>query len=267
MDSNRSSLSEQRDEVLLIESMYPEEFKWVSGMDIDDYEKEIIRNSQPISFQIRISNLFTLNITLPDSYPEESIPEVFLDCDNTVSRQVRVRLRQEVKRVLENLERGIPILDLLIQEVSLLLPEEDSEKLEPVENCGPSPSPKPVKITRAVIWSHHIASSLKRRDILNWSRELGLGGFSRPGWPGAVVIEGEEADVREFEARLKALQWAALQVRGEEHGTERLFAGEHNGVVEVETIGEVVSGLRGCQAGLQEGERLAAWFLGEMKIK
>ena len=162
---------------------------------------------------------------------------------------------------------GIPVLDLLIQEVSSLLLDEDSEKREPVENRGPYPSPEPVKITRAVIWSHHIASSLKRRDILNWSRELNLGGFSRPGWPGTVVIEGEEADVHEFETKLKALQWAALQVRGEENGMERLFAGDHKGVVEVETIGEVVSGLRGCQAGLQEGERLVEWFLGEMKIK
>ena len=40
---NHHDLSEQRDEVLLIQSMYPEEFEWVSGMDLDDeaYNNEV----------------------------------------------------------------------------------------------------------------------------------------------------------------------------------------------------------------------------------
>ena len=48
MDNNRNSLPEQRDEVLFIQSMYPEEFKWVSGMDIDDHEKEVSSQASPV---------------------------------------------------------------------------------------------------------------------------------------------------------------------------------------------------------------------------
>lgn len=42
-------------------------------------------------------------------------------------------------------------------------------------------------------------------------------------YPGLIVVEGEESDVEEFTARIKALQWKALQIRCEE-------VDEHQGV-------------------------------------
>ncbi|KAK3061072.1 hypothetical protein LTS18_007082, partial [Coniosporium uncinatum] len=72
------------------------------------------------------------------------------------------------------------------------------------------------RIKRVVIWSHHLLATSKRRDILTWSKELHLSGFSRPGYPGAVFVEGEVESVDEFVRRLKALRWQALQVRAEE---------------------------------------------------
>lgn len=42
------------------------------------------------------------------------------------------------------------------------------------------------------------------------------GGYSKPGFPGVIVCEGAEDDVREYVARIRALQWQAMQVRHEE---------------------------------------------------
>lgn len=54
---------------------------------------------------------------------------------------------------------------------------------------------------------HHIASLHKRKCIVGWARELRLGGYSKPGWPGVVVVEGEAADAEEFVQRVRSLQW------------------------------------------------------------
>ena len=37
---------------------------------------------------------------------------------------------------------------------------------------------------RAAVWSHHIKSEEKRKHIVNWARDLGLRGLSKPGFPG-----------------------------------------------------------------------------------
>lgn len=71
-------------------------------------------------------------------------------------------------------------------------------------------------ILRAVIWFHHIKSQTKRKLILQWGREFDLSGFSKPGAPGVVLIEGRAGDVREHIARVRSLQWQAMQVRAEE---------------------------------------------------
>jgi hypothetical protein len=42
------------------------------------------------------------------------------------------------------------------------------------------------------------------------------GGYSKPGFPGVIICEGAEDDVREYVARIRALQWQAMQVRHEE---------------------------------------------------
>jgi hypothetical protein len=71
-------------------------------------------------------------------------------------------------------------------------------------------------VLRVVIWFHHIKSTSKRKRIVEWARELGCSGFSKPGFPGIVIVEGSAGDVTEFVARVRALQWQAMQVRAEQ---------------------------------------------------
>ncbi len=55
--------------------------------------------------------------------------------------------------------------------------------------------------TRIWIYSHHIYNKIKRKNILEWARELNLSGFSMPGKPGIVCVEGLQSACNEFWAR------------------------------------------------------------------
>eukprot|EP00039_Didymoeca_costata_P012799 m.186058 g.186058 ORF g.186058 m.186058 type:complete len:154 (+) comp15586_c0_seq7:518-979(+) len=69
---------------------------------------------------------------------------------------------------------------------------------------------------RRLIWSHHIKSTTKRKHIRDWSGELELGGYAKTGYPGIIIVEGDERNCIEFCRRLKNLRWKALLVKGEE---------------------------------------------------
>eukprot|EP00752_Nemacystus_decipiens_P011745 g10422.t1 len=73
-----------------------------------------------------------------------------------------------------------------------------------------------VFIGRRLIYSHHIIATQKRTGIVKAARELGLGGFSKVGWPGVIVVEGEESNCEDFVSTLRGWRWKHLAVRGEE---------------------------------------------------
>lgn len=60
--------------------------------------------------------------------------------------------------------------------------------------------------TRLWIYSHHIYNKSKRKNILDWAKELQLTGFSMPGKPGVVCVEGLQAACEEFWARCVTLR-------------------------------------------------------------
>ena len=60
----------------------------------------------------------------------------------------------------------------------------------------------------------------KRKPIVEWARELDLNGFSMPGKPGIVCVEGLESSVDEFWTRLRKLNWKRLAVKERETLTD-----------------------------------------------
>lgn len=64
-----------------------------------------------------------------------------------------------------------------------------------------SVQPVDLIVTRLWIYSHHIYSKWKRKNILEWTRELSLSGFSMPGKPGVVCVEGPQSACEEFWSR------------------------------------------------------------------
>ncbi|KAJ3590759.1 hypothetical protein NHX12_008708 [Muraenolepis orangiensis] len=71
--------------------------------------------------------------------------------------------------------------------------------------------------SRLWIYSHHIYNKSKRKNILEWSKELGLSGFSMPGKPGIVCVEGPRGACEEF--WVKVLTWKKIAIRHREDVT------------------------------------------------
>ncbi|XP_058517711.1 RWD domain-containing protein 2B [Ochotona princeps] len=71
-------------------------------------------------------------------------------------------------------------------------------------------------LTRLWIYSHHIYNKYKRKNILEWAKELSLSGFSMPGKPGVVCVEGSQSACEEFWSRLRKLNWKRILIRHRE---------------------------------------------------
>jgi hypothetical protein len=86
---------------------------------------------------------------------------------------------------------------------------------------SPSPSenfhePGVKVLGRRLIYSHHIISKTKRRDIMDLARHNRLSGYMKIGWPGLLLIEGDEESCISFYDDIRPWAWKFLVVRGEQ---------------------------------------------------
>ena len=75
---------------------------------------------------------------------------------------------------------------------------------------------KEIVYSRLWIYSHHIFNTDKRRNIVHWAEQLNLNGFSLPGKPGIICVEGQDNDVEQYWTRLRNLNWKKLQIKEKE---------------------------------------------------
>jgi len=68
----------------------------------------------------------------------------------------------------------------------------------------------PSCFSRLWIYSHHIYNREKRRIIIDTARELDLTGFSAPGKPGIVCVEGHKPNADKFWQQIRSLQWQRI---------------------------------------------------------
>jgi hypothetical protein len=205
---------------------------------------------------------YALEFSLPDTYPDTQKPHVYLSCAGDVDTSTRKRARAKLAELTEEQETGVEMLDLIVTLFTEHLPElteNNSSADQQHKDKHGNRQQHTARIKRVVIWSHHLLATSKRKDIQAWSKELSLSGYSRPGHPGSVFVEGDEDQVDEFIRRLKQLRWQALQVRGEETADKRI-CGPGDGVLEVEGLGEIAEALKKIDADT------ADLFLQAMKI-
>lgn len=70
---------------------------------------------------------------------------------------------------------------------------------------------------RRLIYSHHIIAPSKRKAIVELAQHYNLGGYVKIGWPGIIIIEGEETDCISYVDEIRGMRWQHLVVRGEQH--------------------------------------------------
>ena len=160
-----------------------------------------------------ISDVVNVSITLPIMYPKES-PEVFLS-SNGLTRERQGIWNSEMREYLKEIANGEQIIYNLLQWVKdngekhfHQLCSTDTNKKELILDC--KYDKQTATIDSMWLYMHHIYNKNKRRDIINWANELQLTGFSLPGKPGIVHVEGDVVNVDEYFMRLRRLPWKRM---------------------------------------------------------
>lgn len=74
--------------------------------------------------------------------------------------------------------------------------------------------------SRLWIWTHHVycgsRKDSKRKDVVDYGVKLGLAGFSLPGKPGFIAVEGDTEVCYDYWKNLKSWGWKRIELRHEE---------------------------------------------------
>lgn len=276
------NLNRQLAEVEALRSIYGEEGEFElttqeeaileSLSNLDDGDD--ISNSFYISFIINLLSTemggrhVSVGFSLPRGYPEEEAVSVTVKCGGGVSRSEHEAINMGAREVAREHIGQEAVLQVLqrVQEIALRTSNKNIKYSSDQDDGSMSSVCKLLHIKRVLIWFHHIKSLQKRKSILEWGKELNLGGYCKPGFPGIIVIEGEKRSVDTYLKQLQNLRWQAMSIRGEEeeevpHGKEidemRRFL---TGVKEVDEHGMSELGLFCREASLEH------LFLSALKI-
>ncbi|XP_066115676.1 RWD domain-containing protein 2B [Saccopteryx bilineata] len=158
--------------------------------------------------------MFSLACILPFKYPAV-LPEITVRSE-LLSRSQQTQLNTDLTEYLqENCLGEVCILnatDWVREHASGYV----SRDATPPPTPGNTVQPVHLVLTRLWIYSHHIYNKCKRKDILEWAKELSLSGFSMPGKPGVVCVEGPQSACEEFWSRLRKLNWKRILIRHRE---------------------------------------------------
>lgn len=169
----------------------------------------------------------SVGFSMPHGYPEEQAVSVTVKCGGGVSRSEHEAINMGAREVAREHIGQEAILQVLqrVQEIALMTSNKNIKYSSDQDDGSISSVCKLLHIKRVLIWFHHIKSLQKRKSILEWGKELNLGGYCKPGFPGIIVIEGEKGRVDTYLKQLQNLRWQAMSIRGEEeeevpHGKE-----------------------------------------------
>ncbi|QDS75481.1 hypothetical protein FKW77_004541 [Venturia effusa] len=218
-----TSESALNDELALLESMYPE-----------------VITFDPKASQLDFAHDRShLTLRLPPDYPVRSLPEVL-----SATGPQKKDLRNVVQQIIKNQALGEPSLDTIIERFTELVDrvEADTTNASTIHDGEAQVTADDNKKT-IIIYLHHLLALSKRKLALNPSSNTGaISGITKPGYPGVLVFSGPAYAVDSHVRELKEQNWQAFQVRMD---ADELWSFQHGyGIIEVETMAEVVSDVR-----------------------
>uniref|UniRef100_A0A8D2D979 RWD domain-containing protein n=1 Tax=Sciurus vulgaris TaxID=55149 RepID=A0A8D2D979_SCIVU len=206
----------QLSELELLASMFPGENELIVNDQLtlaelkDCVEKKTMegRSSKvyyTINMNLDISEksmvIFSLACILPFKYPEV-LPEITVR-SVLLSRSQQTQLNTDLTAYLqENCCGDVCVLNATewVREHASVYVSRDTPSSPTTES--------PVH--------HHIYNKCKIKNILEWAKELSLSGFSMPGKPSVVCVEGPQSACEEFWSRLRKLNWKRILIRHRE---------------------------------------------------
>ncbi|KAM9037104.1 RWD domain-containing protein 2B isoform 2-T2 [Sarcophilus harrisii] len=217
----------QLSELDLLASMFPDENEFLMHdhlalAELKDYVE--MKTTEIPSSKVH----FTINIKV--EIPDESmyptvLPEITVR-SLSLSRTQQAQLNTDLTAYLQKGYCG----EVCILNATEWVKEHASTyiKREPTSSTITTTNPTyptDVIFTRLWIYSHHIYNKQKRKYIMEWAKDLSLSGFSMPGKPGVICVEGSQSTCEEFWARLRRLSWKRILIR---HREDITFDGTHD---------------------------------------
>ncbi|KAH9461388.1 hypothetical protein Pst134EA_017694 [Puccinia striiformis f. sp. tritici] len=208
---------EAEDEIALLQSMYQDQFQWI------DRQSAAYQLTLQLPFADRREYQVQIKITISPEYPSLKKPEIRIRIpDPKISREDEVRFIGTFTECnYSDKEESQVCVDIIVDKLTDL-----AASFNPACSCAPSipditpPSSSSTSdqavdrmMAWSVFWMHHIKATSKRKNIVEWARELEIRGWSKPGYPGVVIIDGSKESIDEYCKRMKGLKWKAIQQR------------------------------------------------------
>uniref|UniRef100_K7GGF4 RWD domain containing 2B n=1 Tax=Pelodiscus sinensis TaxID=13735 RepID=K7GGF4_PELSI len=229
--TNLEEAEVQLSELDLLSSMFPDEDEFIVTDQlavaelkhyIDNKTSEIpsskIQFTLNVKLEVADATMVMLSIScaLPLNYPAV-LPEITVSRSPSLSRTQQIKLNADLKTYLKrNCFGEVCVLNArewVKDHAAAYIDRELSSS--PVTSLKTVPSEE-VIFTRLWIYSHHIYNKHKRKNIIDWSKELSLSGFSMPGKPGVICVEGPQSACEEFWSRVRRLTWQRILIRHRE---------------------------------------------------
>ncbi|XP_014793697.1 PREDICTED: RWD domain-containing protein 2B isoform X2 [Calidris pugnax] len=228
--TNREEAEIQISELELLSSMFPYEEEFVvtdqvalaelkhyaenESAEMPSSKVQFILNVKP-----QVSNTsmveFAMTCALPFKYPTV-LPEITVR-SSLLSRSQQIHLNSDLKAYLMQNCSGEPCMlsarEWVKDHAAAYIDKELSSSSVTTSNAM---QPEDTVFTRLWIYSHHIYNKQKRKNIIDWAKELSLSGFCMPGKPGVVCVEGLQSSCEEFWSRVRKLTWKRILIRHRE---------------------------------------------------
>ncbi|KAJ6633706.1 RWD domain-containing protein 2A [Pseudolycoriella hygida] len=216
----KNCLRKQLDELEMLTSIYcnPGELK------IDDHSiaadiNEFLENrlsdlnrqlDYTITLEHRTSKIY-VTFQLPHLYPCLELANISVR-SSLFSKTDENSLKKSLMDFTETLDKS----EVYSFEVLTWIQDNVDKFIGTEANQTKSDNKQFIEFERMWIYSHHLKSKTKRQEIVKSARQLDLSGFSRPGKPGIICVEGWKKNTEEFWKYIRSMNWQKITIRKSE---------------------------------------------------
>lgn len=209
----RSNLDTQLSELESLQSMFynPGELRIEDINAVTEIENYVNNKTSTVppylDFTVNLlldNSKFELCVNLPHEYPIVE-PDIYVR-NHKQNRTQHAQINKDLSEYVSGLERGEPCIFSAIS----WLQDNAQQYVNNEEDGTPQKISKSDNLVRYWIYSHHIYSKTKRREISNLASVLHLTGFCMPGKPGIICVEGAESDCNEWWQTIKSMNWKRI---------------------------------------------------------
>lgn len=216
-------------ELEMLESMFPstDELRIEEPSvihEIENYMRKESVNIPPfldIIINLTVDNAkIELSISLPHEYPNIE-PDIYIR-NQKLNKTQHANINRDCTDYMKQRINGEPCIYSVISWIM-----DNFSNYIAVEQITEVPviKARDDRLVRYWIYSHHIYSKTKRREMLNLAQKLNISGFCMPGKPGVICIEGEASECDDWWATIKSLPWKRIFCKATEECKKMRFQG------------------------------------------